>query len=181
MKEQEAKRESLRLRVGGMNCKKIQEVIITDYIDEQMTNKAKSLIDQHLARCTACAGYLSSIRKAAVNPFANVSKEIPDQVLWVRIKQTIEEEQQYQLEASLKPNFWERLRLGVHIPRPAFALATVVTMIFIIGSTGQLFFSAPVVNINGQDQVAYLSSLIDDPVDMNNGNDSQTPIEKVFL
>jgi hypothetical protein len=29
--------------------------------------------------------------------------------------------------------------------------------------------------------MAYLSSLIDEPVDMNNGNDSQTPIEKVFL
>ena len=54
-------------------------------------------------------------------------------------------------------------------------------MIFMIGSTGQLFFSAPIVKINGQDQVAYLSSLIDEPVDMNNGNDSQTPIEKVFL
>jgi hypothetical protein len=29
--------------------------------------------------------------------------------------------------------------------------------------------------------VAYLSSLIVEPVDMNNGNDSLTPIEKVFL
>ena len=164
-----------------MNCKRIQEFLITDYIDGQITNKAKTLIDQHLAHCPACAGYLSSIKKAAINPFVNASKEVPDQVLWARIKQTIEEEQQHQLEASLKPNFWERLRLGVHIPRPAFALATVVTMIFMIGSTGQLFFSAPVVKMNGLDQVTYLSSLINDPVDMDNGNDPQTPIEKVFL
>ena len=164
-----------------MNCKRIQEFLITDYIDGQMTNKAKTLIDQHLAHCHACAGYLSSIKKVAVNPFVNASKDVPDQILWAQIKQTIEEEQQQQLEASLKPNFWERIRSAVHIPRPAFALATIVTMIFMIGSTGQLFFSAPIVKINGQDQVAYLSSLIDEPVDMNNGNDSQTPIEKVFL
>ena len=164
-----------------MNCKRIQEFLITDYIDGQMADEAKSIIDQHLVHCPVCMGYLSSIKKEAVNPFVNVSKDVPDQLLWAQIKQTIEEEQQQQLEASLKPNFWERIRLDVHIPRPAFALATVVTMIFMIGSTGQLFFSAPIIKINGQDQVAYLSSLIDEPVDMNNGNDSQTPIEKVFL
>ena len=164
-----------------MNCKRIQEFIITDYIDGQMGNKQKSLIDQHLAQCHACAGYLGSIKRVAVNPFVNASKDVPDQLLWARIKQTIQEEQKQQLEASLMPNFWERIRLTVHIPRPAFALATIVTMIFMIGSTGQLFFSAPVVKISGQDQVAYLSSLIDEPFEMNNGNDSQTPIEKVFL
>jgi hypothetical protein len=92
-------------------------------------------------------------------------------------------EQQWQLEENFKPNFWERLRSAVHIPRPAFVLATLVTMIFILGSTGQLFFSSPVVKINGQNQVEYLSSLIDEPMDIasNNGNDPQTPIEKVFL
>jgi anti-sigma factor RsiW len=164
-----------------MNCKRIQEFLITDYIDGQMGDKQKSFINQHLAQCPACVGYLISIKKAAINPFVNASKDVPDQLLWAQIKQTIEEEQQQQLEASLKPNFWERIRLAVHIPRPAFALATVVTMIFMIGSTGQLFFSAPVVKINGPDQLAYLSTLIDEPVDMNNGNDSQTPIEKVFL
>ena len=164
-----------------MNCKRTQEFLITDYIDGQMADKAKSFIDQHLAHCPACTGYLSSIKKVTITPFVNAIKEVPDQLLWARIKQNIEDDQRQQLEESLKPNFWERFRLAVHIPRPAFALATVVTMIFMIGSTGQLFFSAPVVKINGQDQVAYLSSLIDEPVDMNNGNDSQTPIEKVFL
>jgi len=168
-------------RVVGMNCKKIQEFIITDYIDGQMGDKQKCFIDQHLTQCRACAGYLSSIKKVTITPFVKASIEVPDQLLWAQIKQTIEEEQQHQLEVSLKPNFWERFRLAVHVPRPTFALATVVTMIFMIGSTGQLFFSAPVVKINGQDQVAYLSSLIDEPVDMNNGNDSQTPIKKVFL
>ena len=165
----------------NMNCKKIQEFITTDYIDGQMGDKQKGFIDQHLAHCPACTGYLSSIKKAAITPFVNAAKEVPDQLLWARINQCIENDQRQQLEEGLKSNFWERFRFAVHIHRPAFALATVVTMIFMIGSTGQLFFSAPIVKINGQDQMAYLSSLIDEPVDMNNGNDSQTPIEKVFL
>lgn len=168
-------------KVTGMNCKRIQEFIITDYIDGQMEDMQKGLIDQHLANCPVCTGYLSSIRKEAINPFVNATKDVPDQLLWERIKQNIEEDQQQQFEVSLKPNFWERFKLVVHIPRPAFALATVVTMIFLFGSTGQLFLSTPAVKINGQDQMAYLSSLIDEPIAMNNGNDSQTPIEKVFL
>ena len=166
-----------------MNCKRIQEFILTDYIDRQIGDKSKSLIDQHLTHCHACQGLLNSIKKEAVNPFVNAPKVVPDKLLWAQVKQTIEEEQQQQLETSLKPNFWERIRSAVHIPRPAFALATIVTMILMIGSTGQLFFSSQVVRINGQDQVEYLSSLIDEPVDLasNNGNDLQTPIEKYFL
>ena len=164
-----------------MNCKRIQEFILTDYIDRQMGDKSKSLIDQHLTHCHACQGFLNSIKKEAVSPFVNASKVVPDKLLWAQIKQTIEVEQQQQLEKILKPDLWERIRSAVHIPRPAFALATLVTMIFMIGSTGQLFFSAPVMKINGQDQMAYLSSLIDEPFEMNNGNGSQTPIEKVFL
>ena len=166
-----------------MNCKRIQEFIITDYIDGQMEDKQKGFIDQHLTHCSTCKEYLSSIKKEVVYPFVNASKDVPDEFLWAQIKQTIEEEQQQQLETSLKPNFWERIRSAVHIPRPAFALTTIVTMIFMIGSTGQLFLSSPVVKINGQDQVEYLSSLIDEPVDLasDNGNDSQIPIEKYFL
>lgn len=167
----------------AMNCKKIQEFIITDYIDGQMGDKQKGLIDQHLVHCHACQGYLSSVMKEAVNPFVNASTEVPDGILWGQIKQAIQEQQQQPLEKSLEPDVWERLRSLVHIPRPAFALATFVTMIFMVGLSGQLFFSAPVVKINGQDQVEYLSSLIEEPVDLadSNGNDPQTPIEKVFL
>ena len=61
-----------------------------------MGDKQKSFIDQHLVQCPACAGYLSSIKKVAVSPFVNASKDVPDQLLWVRIKQTIEEELQQQ-------------------------------------------------------------------------------------
>jgi len=164
-----------------MNCKRIQEFIITDYIDGQMEDKQKSFIDQHLAQCPACAGYLSSIKKIAVNPFVNASKDVPDQLLWAQIKQTIEEEQQHQLEVIMKPNFWERFRLVVHIPRPAFALATVATLVFMIGLTNQLVMNNQMMKINAQDQVMYLSSLIEEPVGTSNGNDLGTPIEKVFL
>ncbi|MBF0571966.1 MAG: hypothetical protein HQL12_08880 [Candidatus Omnitrophica bacterium] len=164
-----------------MNCKKAQESILTDYIDARIEDKQKNLIDQHLIYCRTCKNFLISIKKEVINPFISVPRVVPDESLWTRIKQTIEVEELQQVKLALVPGFWERWKSAVHIPRPAFALATIVTMVFMISSTGQLFFSGPVVKINGQDQVEYLSSLIDESVVMNISNDSRTPIEKYFL
>ena len=154
-----------------MNCKKIQESIITDYIDGQMGDKQIRLVEQHLAHCHACQGYLDSIKNEAVNPFSNAAKIVPDEFLWTQIKRAIEQEQQQQAENSFV----------FHIPRPAFAFATAATLVFMIGITGQFVINDQMMRINARDQVMYLSSLIDEPVGTNNGNDLGTPIEKVFL
>ena len=167
--------EGRRDKVNAMNCKRIQEFIITDYIDGQMGDKQKGLIDQHLAHCHACKGYLDSIRNEAVNPFVNATKVVPDDFLWTQIKKTIEQEEQQQVENSFIPDFWERVRALVHVPRPAFALATVATAVIMIGITSQFMFNNQIVKINAQDQVMYLSSLIDEPAGTNNGNDLGTP------
>jgi anti-sigma factor RsiW len=166
-----------------MNCKRIQEYIMTDYVDARMGDRQKSLVDQHLTHCHECNELLINIKKEVVYPFNNAPRVVPDGFLWAQIKQTIEEEQQQQAEKSFIPDFWKRLISAVHVPRPAFALATIVTMLFMIGTTGQLFINNVFVKVNGQDQVEYMSSLIDEPVDVasNNGSDSQTPIEKYFL
>jgi len=165
-----------------MDCKRTQELILTDYIDGQMGDKQKGLIDQHLAHCHVCKGYLDSIKSQAVNPFVNAPKVVPDDFLWTQIKHTIEEEQQRQAEKGFMPDFWERVRPLVHIPRPAFAFATVATLVFMVGITSQLVINNnQMMKINARDQVMYLSSLIDEPVGTNNGNDLGTPIEKYFL
>ena len=164
-----------------MECIKVQEYLMTDYIDGQLSGTLKDLVDEHLSHCHACQNLLCDIKKDAIDPLVNDFQNVPDEFLWAGIKQRIDDEEQRQLEKALKPDFWEKLGSVVHIPRPAFALVRIVTMIFMIGSTGQLFFSAPVMRNNAQDQVAYLSTLMEEPVDANNGNDSQTPIEKYFL
>jgi predicted anti-sigma-YlaC factor YlaD len=170
-------------RVLAMNCKETQDLILTDYIDDQMGDKPKDLVHQHLAHCQACNNFLINIKNELITPLNNANRAVPDELLWFHIKQNIKDEQQLQLEKDLKPGFWENLRNSVHIPRPAFALATLVTMIFMIGTTGQLFMNSQVVQFDGPQQMQYLSSLVDEPLDtdVNNGNDQQTPIEKYFL
>ncbi|MBF0570310.1 MAG: zf-HC2 domain-containing protein [Candidatus Omnitrophica bacterium] len=165
-----------------MNCKRVQEFIKTDYIDGRMGDKQKSVIDQHLVHCHGCEVFLISIKKA-VNPLKNVQEIVPDKILWAQIKQTIHEEQLQKVQESAIPDFWEKLRWAVHIPRPVFALATVVMLIFMVGLPNQLAINTQSVKVNGQGQAEYLISLLNEPVDIgaNNGNDLGTPIEKYFL
>ena len=158
-----------------MDCKKVQELILTDYIDRQLGEKQVCLLEGHLAYCSVCQRFFEGVKKGAVGPFVNVPMATPDAVLWSRIKQAVEEEQQGQLEKSLAPGFGNAGD-AVHIPRPAFALATILTMIFMIGPTSELFINTQSVKVNGQEQIEYLSSLIDEPADVsaNNGNDTQS-------
>ena len=166
-----------------MDCKKIQDLIITDYIDARMGAKPKGLIDLHLAHCHACEDFLISIKNEVVNPLNNARKFVPDESLWAQIKQTIDQEQEQQAEVRFIPDFWERSRAVVFIPRPVFAFATVVMLIFMVGIPSQLAVNTPRVKIDGQGQVEYISSLIDGSVDVagNIGADAQTPIERYFL
>ena len=165
-----------------MNCQRTQELILTDYIDGQMGDKQKNLIDQHLAHCHVCKGYLENVKSQAVDPFANAPKAVPDDFLWAQIKHTIKKEQQQQAEKSFISDFWKGVRSLVHVPRPAFAFATVATLVLMVGITSQLVINNnQMMKINAQDQVMYLSSLINEPAGTNNGNDLGTPIEKYFL
>ena len=37
-----------------MKCKKIQEIILTDYLDGQLDEKQRSSLGRHLAECKSC-------------------------------------------------------------------------------------------------------------------------------
>ncbi len=166
-----------------MSCNRIQEFLLTDYIDGQMKDAPRLLVDEHLRYCHACNDFLIKVKREIVYPLTHASHTAPETSLWARIKEDIEAEQRQHIKESLTPGFWKRLGATFHVPRPAFALASIVTMLFMIGSIGQLFLYTTPLKINGGDQAAYIGSLIGDTsdLDMANGKDSQTPIEKYFL
>ena len=46
-----------------MNCKKIRELILTDYIDGEADEKTKMSVNAHVAECAECKELLSSVQK----------------------------------------------------------------------------------------------------------------------
>ncbi len=77
-----------------MNCKNVEDFILTDYLDGQMDEEQKRRIGKHLASCVHCREYELAARKTVITPFNNSEKVNPPAELWYKIKEQIEEEEQ---------------------------------------------------------------------------------------
>jgi len=111
-----------------MNCKKIRELIITDYIDGQIAQGIKKEVEEHLAICSKCRQFKQTVLKEAIEPFKRAEEVRPPDYLWYRIKDAIAARGE---KESL--SVFRRVRiLWEHVfssPRPVFALATISAVI----------------------------------------------------
>ena len=74
-----------------MKCKKIQDIIITDYIDNELDVKTRAVIDGHLAVCKGCRNLQESLT-AVVRPLRDAGPSFPPDFLWRKIKNGLERE-----------------------------------------------------------------------------------------
>ena len=163
-----------------MNCRKIQGIILTDYMDGQLDDKHKRLIEEHLAHCHHCKEFAGIARERVVKPFINMEKQEVPAVIWDQVREEIVARQE---KAVSVLDFLKKLVPVINFPRPVFALASIVTLIFMIGILPQLMMNNPAVKIDEVGQVEYLSFLTDASGDFSASEsaDLGTPIEIYFL
>jgi len=170
-----------------MNCQKIQEIILTDYMDGQLDDKHKCAIEEHLAHCQHCKEFASIAQERAVKPFINVEKQEVPAVIWDQVKEAIAARGKPKTNLIAEIYQWlSSIRESVAFPvfpRPVFALASVVTLILMIGILPQFMMNNPSVKIDEVGQVEYLSLLTDASGGVSGAEsaDLGTPIEKYFL
>ena len=58
-----------------MNCKKIQEWILTDYLDGEMSQDQKDVLEKHISSCSECKRFLFAAKETVVEPFVNSKKD----------------------------------------------------------------------------------------------------------
>jgi len=137
-----------------MNCKRIKELITTDYIDRELDEKLMKEIAAHLRTCKECGVFEESLRKAAIEPFKNIKEVRSPEYLWERIKENIAKENTKQ-EQGLPVYIWNYLQSVFAIPKPVFVATTVIIAGIIIGG---IFLG---VSLNSQNQVTdYLQDQI---------------------
>jgi len=165
-----------------MNCREIQDIILTDYIDGRLDQKRKCFIDEHLEHCHQCKEFFFTVQERLVMPFSQAEKQKVPAVIWDRVKEAIEAGQE-QPRVSLIDEILERLRQIVAMPKPVFAFASVVTLVLMIGILPQFLMSNPAVKIDAVGQVESLSLLTGTggEVPASESVDLGTPIEKYFL
>lgn len=162
-----------------MNCRDIQELLLTDYLDARLPDGRKSLVDSHLHQCTACAAFWAKAR-AAVDPLKSAPGVDVGPALWTRIKEGISAQEEQKWQKALTPGFVEKLHGLFHVPRPVYVLATVVLLFVMVGLPSELAMFSPKVASNGLEQAQYLSSLVSETSD-NTLAEATGPIENYFL
>ena len=91
-----------------MNCKKIQDLILTDYLDDQISEKEKRPIEEHLSHCRFCRDFAAAARKVGAGLFTNLDKVGPPEFVWRRIRENIIAQQRKKETFAAK--FFEKIK-----------------------------------------------------------------------
>ncbi len=162
-----------------MNCEKIQEIILTDYIDEQLTGQAQKLVEEHLLHCATCREFAAHAIKTVAEPLSYAQAQNPSPELWLRIKEEIEAKR---IQEHLDPSItWvDALKNMFKMPIPVFALGAVIAVVLMVGvSVHPLVNQAQYATGISTEQTEYLAYLSDSST--SDDKSLGTNIEQYFL
>lgn len=164
-----------------MRCKRVKELLITDYIDNELDLNLRREVEAHAYNCKGCKEYMILIREKAVSVLEGANSEIPPDDVWKNIKESITADKS---KACIAGTRWiSNLRPAFNRGVFAFA-ATAAILIMIVSFTVNRFSTERLVN-------TYLNKQVDFLYNLNgyNGNgepligsvDFGTGIEEYFL
>ena len=114
-----------------MNCKKVQELILTDYLDNELKAYARDEIKAHLASCSRCREFEQAAQRDAHGLFRGLGPVQPPESVWQNIKGAIQQKQQQSVPVFLERLF-DLVRESFVVRRPAYAFATAFTVILTV-------------------------------------------------
>jgi len=168
-----------------MNCKNVEDLILTDYPDGQMDEEQEKQIEKHLASCVHCREYELAVRKTVIVPFNNSERVNPPAVIWHKIKEQIEEEEEEEEElTSPFADLIRRIKSLLYMPKPALAVATIVIILLVTVSIIKLpSKNQEIVKVDPENQIECITYLINvfDQDSVNEDSGFETSIEEYFL
>ncbi len=158
-----------------MWCRKIRELLKSDYLDTELGEEESGLIKAHLAECASCRKLeeeLVSHREL----FQGAKLPAPPDRVWQNIRESIVAEQLSQ--GSFFDKVLARLRRSLFVLRPAIILTGALAMIiFAAFLSGTLTRRGTSLSIQETDVVLYSPKTLSDGL----AYDFGTKIEEYFL
>jgi len=166
-----------------MKCKKIQELLLTDYLDGEVSTAVRNEVENHVKWCHRCRQFEQGLLQSAVEPLRKAGGLRPPDSVWEHITKAIilEERKQSESAFSRLPYAFPRIFLR---SKAAVALATVgVVLLLMLAVRGFKATDQRVSQVQPERQGAYLTDLLNEPeyfsVEENDGYG--TAIEEYFL
>src|SRR3989339_1892981 len=75
-----------------MSCKRIQELLLTDYSDGESDSTTNSWMENHLSQCHSCREYHLLLRQGVMGPLAGLTSARPPESIWEEIRRSITRE-----------------------------------------------------------------------------------------
>lgn len=151
-----------------MECDKIKDWLMTDYLDGELGPAEKTNVESHLKGCARCRDLLEVVRKNTVLPFEGVNEMQPDPVVWRSLQEKIlaEKKQRSRWSKQLKDFF----AVFAKIPQPALRMAVVMALMLMVVVITQWPspYSDPSLAYL-EDQMTFLDELGSGNVDLFNG------------
>jgi len=162
-----------------MNCKKMQELIMTDYTDSETSVALRKQVERHLDSCSGCSDFKRNLEETAIRPFRAAEKVKPPDFVWNRIEESVTSEKR-----NILLNLRDSLYNVFAVRKPVFAVTAVIATIVIV-----LFLARPPLNgtelVNSYvgEQIEFLTLLDADTTDSLDGEyqDLDTSIEEYLL
>ncbi len=145
-----------------MKCKEAKDLILTDYVDKEISTEKEKALREHLLHCEDCRKFAQSVERTVVAPFQGAHKEIipedKEKEIWVSIQETIAAQEE---RTSVIERIRQVLFPRAKIPYPAFVLIGSFIVLFVIFNVLQKQ-SISIVEQNHNEDIVYLFSLIDE-------------------
>ena len=143
-----------------MECKKVRELILTDYGDREMDKAAERSLMQHLGQCPSCEAFLQTVRKTAHDPFVQAHRQ-PPSYLWGRIQDALVEKKMS--EAVQRTGVWQRCKDAFSFRQPLLGWGTAFALVIMVAAAVRL--NVPVkqaIPLDRQAQYEYFSYVMTD-------------------
>lgn len=136
-----------------MNCEDFKEILLTDYLDDRLSEAKKAEIDAHLDICPDCRQLISLTKNTISEPFRKEKKTAVPEYLWYRIQEQVNQNNTAPTLAQ------KQLRYFLNMPRPAFAFSAAMLFIVILFSVFHIPLQQGTVGRNINGEVSYLYEL----------------------
>lgn len=108
-----------------MRCKRIQDLILTDFLDGEIEETERKKLLLHLTECVHCQEFLDIVKDSFEKPFRSVVKLEPEFLLWYKIRRLLEEEKM-EKEKYFHRSIFAKVRERLQVIIPALAITSIL-------------------------------------------------------
>ena len=159
-----------------MRCDKIRDLLLTDYMDNELDRNTANAVKKHLLICPACLKLDQKLR-AQRSIMTSSEKNINHEKIWENIRLQITSEKSAEIIYGL--GVLDRMKEAFFNTRPAFRFATALTAITCLIIAAGVFIGAQTYYRQESDDILSVYTLNGQSVDLL--NNLGTNIEDYFL